>query len=168
MKKILLLGFVMICLYTDAQSIVSDKVDKFDSTRIVTTSNACLNKYMGIDFCYAIGKVYWSKEGEKRYWLFIAFRPEMVTSLNKESICSLLFSDQSKLELKNCLTKSSTYITSEYAVFLTCVTDDELKKIATSKLSDLRISTSKYNHDVSIKPRFDNSLSNIANLLLKY
>lgn len=168
MKKLFSLLAVMACISTSAQTIKERKVDKFSGSITTSTTKEALAVQMGYQWVSVTGyHIYDPKAKEELFMLVFALRGQGTGSLRPgESKITLLTDKGESLGLQysgqyNLFTSSDIVVN-----FYTNVTKEQLDEMAASKITDVRVSTSKLS-DYSVKGDKQSVLAHVAELLVK-
>lgn len=156
--------FLMLPLSSFCQKIESRKVDKFTGIARVETTAEAIERILGTSTLSVYGSKS-SKDGAEAYSLTFYFKTGVVCSTDKQHSATLLLSDSGKLVLPYS-GEFKVYGSNDMVFFSVSVTPDDMRRLAGSEVTDIRIETSVYNSDTRIKKKFQGIIKNIAGLLI--
>jgi hypothetical protein len=151
----------------NAQKIVEDKVDKFNGDRTVRTNYVALSKTLGVPLLSVSGSaIIFPDTTRNLYMLMFTYKAGRVLSLDKKHSAILKFKSGKIMTLPY----SGSYdlvTSSDNVLFLVQVMKDQLKELTENEITDIRIESSSWDNDYEIKDKFQKSIPEVAELLLK-
>lgn len=162
-SKILIFG-CLLNFSVSAQKIVADKRDDFDKSRMITTSEETIRGPM--KYCTVKGFI-GAETSDTVYALLFSVRSPAVTSIDENSNIYLKMQSGDVLQFKN-RGKFDVVGTDDYLVSVINLTEEDMKKIASGKVSKIRFDTSKVNIDVEVEEKKQGAIPGVVSLISSY
>lgn len=162
--KIIFLVSILFPILTFGQKLNQTKIDKFDSSIKITTSQEVLLKNYGIKQLQVEGVYTKNKEGAA-YALFFIFPAPRVLSIDNKNNAILKLKNGAMLK-SEWLGSYSIYSTGDNIVYGIIIEKEGLIQLKENPLTDIRFENSNSDIDFVIGDKYLDILSNISKLLL--
>jgi hypothetical protein len=164
MRKVLIL--LLLPAFCSSQKIEQDYIDKFDASRTVQTTKEIVAKTSGItqlEIRYTL--MQFKEDSIQRYAINIWATAGYVMSLSKRQSAFLKLSNAETIKLQY-LGDYHSVITGDRFCFYASISKSDIEKLASTKVTDIRLETSGSSDDYIITDKFQDKLVGLSQAIL--